>query len=442
MQIIPRFQMNSNPLEMKKRISLPMVALLTGGADRHYACALGKAIASSGVALDLVGNTEMNSSEMRSFDNMRVLALYAMPRPGQSLLRKLLSYIVVYVRLICYATAPSPCILHILWDYKIPFFDRTLLLLYYKLLGKKIVFTAHNVNRAERDGVDSPWNRLTLRIQYSLVDHIFVHTQRMKDQLAHSFKIRASKVTVIPFGAGGMVPISSLNSGEAKLRLGLRESDRTILFFGRIARYKGLDLLVDAFGRIALHDRDYRLIIAGESTTDWAHHWKEVHDTIESSPMREQVVQDIRHIADDEMEIYFKAADVLVLPYRQIFQSGVLFMSHSFGLPVIATDTGAFRDEILEGTNGYLCRPNDPEDLAKSIEAYFSSELFRNLDERRASIQNFLRMSHSWDTVAKTTCDVYARISQHIPFKPRASSACSTRVLLVEQSDVTESRDS
>jgi D-inositol-3-phosphate glycosyltransferase len=434
--------MNSTSSDMKQRISPSMVALLTGGVDRHYACALGKAIASSGMALDLVGNTEMNSSELGGFGNVRLLELYATQRPGQGVLRKLLSYIGTYVRLIWYAASSSPRILHILWGYKIPFFDRTLLLLYYKFLGKKIVFTAHNVNRAERDGVDSFLNRLTLRIQYRLVDHIFVHTKSMKDQLARSFGICQDKVTVIPFGAGGMVPNSCLTFAEAKRRLGLRESDRTILFFGRIARYKGLDLLVDAFARIALHDRSYRLIIAGESTTDWAQHWKEVHDIIESSPMREQVVQEIRHIEDDEMEVYFKAADVLVLPYRQIFQSGVLFMSHSFGLPVIATDIGAFCDEIIEGTNGYVCRPDDPGDLAKCIEDYFSSELFRKLDERRASIQNLLRMSHSWDIVAMMTCDVYARISQHIPFEQRASSARSTRVLPADQSDVTESRDS
>jgi glycosyltransferase involved in cell wall biosynthesis len=144
--------------------------------------------------------------------------------------------------------------------------------------------------------------------------------------------------------------------------------------------------------------------------------------------MREQVILEVRYIADEEMETYFKAADVLVLPYTQIFQSGVLFMSHNFGLPVIATDVGTFRDDIIEGTNGYVCRPNDPEDLAKSIESYFSSELFRNLDERRASIQNSVRLSHSWGTVSKITGDVYARVSQHLPLKVRTSTARSTRL--------------
>lgn len=433
--------MTSTYSKLNNGLSRSAVALLTGGVDRHYVCALGKALAASGIALDLVGTEEMGS-EMSGFGNVKVLALYATHRPDRSLLQKLFSYIGVYARLIRYAATSSSHVFHIFWEYKFPFIDRTFLLLYFKILGKRIALTAHNVNRAERDGVDSFWNRLTLLIQYRLVDHIFVHTKGMKDQLTSSFGIYPNKVTVIPFGSGGMVPNSPLTPAEAKRKLGLEESSRTILFFGRIARYKGLDLLVDAFERIAAQERSYRLIIAGESTSDWSQHWEEIRDRIESSTIREQVLQEIRHVRDDAMEIYFKAADVLVLPYRQIFQSGVLFMSHSFGLPVIAADVDSFRDEITEGTNGVLCRPNDAEDLAKTIERYFSSELFRALEERRAGIQELLRRTHSWEIVAKMTGDVYAALSQHSPLEPRSSSARVTRISLRDKSDVVEPADS
>lgn len=433
--------MTSNSSKLNNGLSSSAVALLTGGVDRHYVCALGKALAASGLALDLVGTDEM-VSEMSGFGNVKVLALYTTHRPDRSLLQKLVSYIGVYSRLIRYAATSASRVFHIFWEYKFPFIDRTFLLLYYKILGKRIALTAHNVNRAERDGVDSFWNRLTLRIQYRLVDHIFVHTKGMKDQLASSFGICPDKVTVIPFGSGGMVPRSLLTPAAAKRKLGLPESSRTILFFGRIARYKGLDLLVDAFERIAVDERRYRLIIAGESTSDWSQHWEEIRDRIESSTIREQVLQEIRHVRDDAMEVYFKAANVLVLPYRQIFQSGVLFMSHSFGLPVIAADVDSFRDEITEGTNGFLCRPNDAEDLAKAIERYFSSELFRSLEERRAGIQELLRRTHSWEIVAKMTGDVYVGLSQRSPLEPRTSSARVTRISLREKSDVVEPADS
>jgi glycosyltransferase involved in cell wall biosynthesis len=403
---------------MDKRISPAMVALFTGGIDRHYACAIGKALVASGVALDVIGNAEMDSCGMLSLGNARLFELYAMPRSGRNPFIKLLSFLAVYLRIISYAANSSPCIFHILWHYKFPYFDRTFLLLYYKLLGKKLVFTAHNVNAAERDGVDSFLNRFTLRFQYHLIDHLFVHTASMKEQLIRDFAIASEKVTVIPFGVGDMVPDTSVTPTEAKLRLGLRDSDRSILFFGRIVEY-----------------------IAGEPIKESAQHWEEVYKTIQSSPMREQVIQDIRYIADEEMETYLKAADVLVLPYKQIFQSGVLFMSHNFGLPVIATDVGTFRDDIIEGTNGFVCRPNDTEDLARRIEDYFSSDLYRNLDERRAAIQKSVRLSHSWSSVARTTRDVYARFSPHPALEHSASSGHFTRVPLNDQSDAAKPHD-
>jgi glycosyltransferase involved in cell wall biosynthesis len=300
---------------------------------------------------------------------------------------------------------------HILWNYKVPVFDRTVLLLYYKVIGKQVVFTAHNINAAERDGIDSFLNRLSLRIQYRLVDHIFVHTEKMKDQLVEIFDILEKKITVIPFGTYDMVPQSTLTSAEAKQRLGLGASDRAILFFGRIAPYKGIDLLVRAFERIALQDKNYCLIVAGEPMKESERQWAGLEQAIERSPICGQVRQHTRFIDDDEIEVYFKAADVLVLPYTEIFQSGVLFMAYSFGLPVIATDVGSFGQDIIAGVTGFVCKPGDPVDLSKVIEMYFSSELFRMLGGRRAGIQKFVHESHSWDAAAGKTVNVYAQLT-------------------------------
>lgn len=434
---------NPNAFEMGAKLISPVkVALLTGGIDRHYACALGKALASAGVDLDVIGEEDMDTCGMRSFSNVRLLAFYAAPQPKNGTVRKLFAYLAVYLRIVRYATLSTPRILHILWNYKFPYFDRTLLLFYYKFLGKRIVFTAHNVNAAERDGVDSLLNRLTLRIQYRLVDHIFVHTEGMKGQLGRSFGIDQDKVTVIPFGVGDMVRQTRLTPREAKCKLGFGDSERIILFFGRIVGYKGLDLLVGAFKRIAPEDRNYRLIIAGEPMKEAVQHWEDVRRVIESSPMRGQVIQEIRYLADNEMETYFKAADLLVLPYKQIYQSGVLFMSHNFGLPVIATDVGTFRADIVEGANGYICRRDDPDDLAKKIEEYFSSDLYRNLDERRVGIQESVRARHSWGIVAKTTADLYARIFQDKPEDSGAASGHFSRGPIGDQTDVAESHDS
>jgi glycosyltransferase involved in cell wall biosynthesis len=118
----------------------------------------------------------------------------------------------------------------------------------------------------------------------------------------------------------------------------------------------------------------------------------------------------MQFIPDDEVEVYLKGADVLVLPYKEIFQSGVLFLAYAFGLPVVATDVGSFREEIIEGATGFLCDPRDPAEMARAIETYFASDLFKNLDVRRGEIKDYANATHSWHTVADLTCSAYAKM--------------------------------
>jgi D-inositol-3-phosphate glycosyltransferase len=353
---------------------------------------------------------ELDGSEMHATPRLSFLKMYGDQRQRVGVAKKLLRHLLSYGRLICYAATARPRIFHILWNFKCELFDRTLLLLYYKALGKRIVFTAHNVNAAARDGNESVLNRWSLKVQYRLVDHIFVHTDKMKGELLNGFGVSEKTVSIIPFGINNSVPDTELSTAEAKQRVGVSSSEKTILFFGRIRPYKGLGYLVEAFQQIALRGQGYRLIIAGEPKKESVEYWREIQQTIERSQVGEQVIQQIRFISDEETEIYFKAADVLVLPYTEVFQSGVLFLAYSFGLPVIATDVGSLRDDILEGETGYVCQSCDATDLARTLETYFESTLFKTLDHRRAEIKAFARARNSWQVVSDKTRDVYAQL--------------------------------
>lgn len=386
------------------------VALLTGGIDRPYAFGLSLALASKGVKLDVIGSRELDSPEMQTSSKLTFLKMHEDQRQKIGLMKKLSQVLTFYARLLRYAATARPKVFHVLWNYKFQLFDRTLLLLYYKALGKKIVFTAHNVNAAKRDGNESVLNRLSLKAQYRLVDHIFVHTDKMKYELLNGFGVSEESVSVIPFGINNSVPDTELSPTGAKQKLGISRAEKTILFFGHIRPYKGLDYLVAAFQQIALREQSYRLIIAGEPKKESVQSWREIQQTIERGRIGEQVIQQIRFISDEETEMFFKAADVLVLPYTEVFQSGVLFLAYNFGLPVIATDVGSLSDDIVEGETGYICRPSDAADLARAIETYFESELFKTLDDRRAEIKDFARRRNSWDVVSDKTCNVYAQL--------------------------------
>ncbi len=355
---------------MPNSVSGIEMGLLTGCQDRPYAFGLAMALIAKGVSLDIIGGDEIDSPELHTTPNLRFLNFRSSQR-DKSFAKKLSKLLVYYSKLIRYAARSKPKVLHILWNNKFELFDRTILMLYYRALGKKIAFTAHNVNQARRDLKDSWLNRTTLKIQYHLCDHIL----------------------------------------EAKRRLGLRDDEKAILFFGRIRPYKGIEYLLDAF-RLLLPDQqaNYRLLVAGEPKKGTEEYLHEIRQSVARDFKQGQVILRIQFIPDEEMELYLKGADVLVLPYKEIFQIGVLFFAYSFGLPVVATDVGSFREEIVEGSTGFLCKPGDPADLAKAIETYFASDLFKNLKVRRPELVEYANANHSWQAVAELTRSAYVKM--------------------------------
>jgi len=148
-------------------------------------------------------------------------------------------------------------------------------------------------------------------------------------------------------------------------------------------------------------------MIAGRIKSGCTAYWEKIQREIMLAGLQDRIITRIQFIPDNEVELYFKAADVLILPYTDISQSGVPFLAYSFGLPVIATDVGALRDDIIEGKTGLVCAPRNPKDLAHAIRAYFSSELYWQLKTRRRGIRDFANERYSWTKVGEITQHVY-----------------------------------
>ena len=263
------------------------VALLTGGGDRPYAFGLATELISMGAGLDLIGSDELDSPAFHGKKGVNFLNLRGDQSPHSSLLRKVFRLSMYYAKLIRYAATAKPRLFHILWNNKFELFDRTFLMLYYKALKKKIVLTIHNVNARKRDSKDTALNRLTLRLQYRLADHIFVHTEQMRRELIEDFGAQSARISVIPFGINNAVPNTGLTEQEAKQRLGIGDDKKTILFFGNITPYKGLEYLLAAFQQVLARCDDYLLIVAGRpknralamlavpwATSSWSERWR------------------------------------------------------------------------------------------------------------------------------------------------------------------------
>src|SRR6266516_760800 len=392
----------------RKNFQEMKVGLITGCVDPHYQVDLVSGLVEQDLIIEVIGNDAMEAAPIMRHPRVRFKNLRGSQDPRSSVGQKLMQVARYYLRLIGYATRSDASLFHLQWPLKLVFLERTIFNLYYRALGKKLVFTAHNVDQSARDGTPSWSSHLSLRCQYRMVDHVIVHTNKMKTELMNGFGVCESKISVVPHGVNSAIPESSLDRVAARKALNLRPDQRVLLVFGNIAPYKGIDLLVTALASLRKEGKRFTLMIAGR-IKECQEHWDEICRLIDREGLMDDMILELKRIPDDCVELYFKAADVLALPYRYIFQSGVLFVAYRFGLPVIATDVGSLREDVIEGKTGFVCRAEDTADLARTIEAYFESDLFKGLEDRRREIRDYAYERYSWSKIGQLTWNVYTK---------------------------------
>jgi glycosyltransferase involved in cell wall biosynthesis len=280
------------------------------------------------------------------------------------------------------------------------------------MFGKRLIHTAHNVYKEERDGRATYLHWLTLKVMYHWMDCIIVHTHKMKEELCSRFHVSSEKVVVIPHGINNRIGRHGMSRQEACKKLGLESTARPILFFGQIDKYKGIELLIDAASQMVGKHPEIVLMIAGKPKRDEQYVAALKSQALNKLPAKNVLLR-FQFIPVDEVETYFASADCLVLPYRRIFQSGVIFLAYRFGLPIIATDVGSFREDILDGTTGFVCMPDDADAMAETLGKFYDSELFHRREETRARIIKFAEEKYSWSAIGRQTCEVYTRILSH-----------------------------
>jgi D-inositol-3-phosphate glycosyltransferase len=177
---------------------------------------------------------------------------------------------------------------------------------------------------------------------------LVVHARSEEEEASRRTRARIVSTFLPVHELGREIPSRS----EARQRLGL--SGNVALFFGHIRPFKGLDIALEAWKQV-----DATLVVAGEP---W---WDAKYEP------QTNVRFDLRFIPDAEIATYFAAADVVLAPYRSEAQSGVALTAFHFARPVIATDVGGLPD-MIDGRNGILVPPEDPQALAKAVDEFFT----------------------------------------------------------------------
>jgi len=256
----------------------------------------------------------------------------------------------------------------------------------------KKVLTLHDVDPL----VNKASSRLH-RLTYKLVDQVIVHNEFSRKELAQK-EISSDKITVIPHG--NYLPfienIKNSDSDSEMLRL---------LFFGQIKEMKGLDVLLEALG-IALQTKStIHLTIAGRP---W-HTESEVYaELIKKLRLEQHVKTVLEYIPNDDVADYFANCDLVVLPYKRIYQSGVLLLAMSYGKPCLTSDLEPFSEIIEDGENGFLFRSESANDLSRVLLAIEGQK--SKLKEASNSAFLLLKDKYDWKIIGERTRTLYAQL--------------------------------
>ncbi len=258
-----------------------------------------------------------------------------------------------------------------------------------KLFGLKVIAIAHDVSSFVGDD-----NRFFRNLIYNhFSDNIVVHNSFSLDYLLPLLNTKTvNNISVIKHGSFTDMPNDAISKSQARQQLGLNEKGKYLLFFGQIKKVKRLDVLLEAMKDV---QENIKLIVAGKV---WKDDFSVYQNIIDKHQLGNRVQLDIQFISNDKKELYFKASDVMVLPYEKIFQSGVLLTAMSYGMVSISSDIPAFRDVVDDNIDGFLFEKNDSQKLAKKINDVASNESRLNAvgDSARVKMLNV----YSWDKIA------------------------------------------
>jgi len=257
------------------------------------------------------------------------------------------------------------------------------------LLGfDKIVLTVHDVVR--HPGDPNNFMDVLSRLFRKKVRKIIVHGNYLKEQMLLKSRKFRNKIHVVPLGI--FLLYKKLDDKSVK------EEENSILLFGRVSKYKGIDVLIESAPLIAEEIPDIKIIIAGKGE-DFSK-----YETLMSNKSYFEIHN--RFIGDREIPQLFRRASLVVLPYIEASQSAVIPIAYLFGKPVVASNVGSIPEVVDNGKTGIIVPPNDPRILADAIIKILKSPELKMTMSTHALEK--AESDLSLENIARKTSEVYA----------------------------------
>ncbi len=273
-----------------------------------------------------------------------------------------------------------------------------------RALGVKLVWTVHNVLDHERTHpiLEKLYQRFIMRFFNEIIFFSRSSVSVFNEIIDPPPQIRKN-YNIIPHGNYISSYINKIDIKIGKDILGIDANSFVLLCFGEIRPYKGINTMIEAFSKLT--DKDYRLVVAGRPHNRPGD--KSLSEEILSAIKPDKrIIPHLYFIPDYFVQIFMNAADIVILPYTDILNSGAAVLAMSFGKPVIAPNIGSI-PELIDSNGGILFDPSKEGDLQRAIEQS------KNLDLQAMGKYNFEKIKkYDWDSIAHETSEVYFNLTR------------------------------
>jgi len=255
--------------------------------------------------------------------------------------------------------------------------------------NQKKVVTLHDIESFHNGS-----SKFVAKLCLKLIDGIIVHNQFSKAEFEKNFNFNGL-LKIIPHGNYlPFVEPHQLNTQQLKIN---------ILFFGQLKAVKGVDVLLEAMKHVVEKSDKYHLTIAGRP---WKTEISTYVNKIKKLGLGEHVTTHFRYIKDEEVRQLYKEASIVVMPYKKIYQSGVLLLSLSYGRTVIVSDLQSFTDVITNNENGFVFQSENSGSLASCI-LNLNHQLIAEATENSKQL---ISQKYDWKAIGNETLKFYKRL--------------------------------
>lgn len=275
----------------------------------------------------------------------------------------------------------------LVFKYWMPFFAPCYAIIAFltsRILRVRTMAICDNIVPHEKKLFDSFFSWLGLRF----IDYFIVQSRSVRDDLLH---LKPEAVyREVPHPVYEIFP-PPLSKNKARKRIGIQDN-KVILYFGYIRRYKGLLHLIRAMPKL-LKAMKIKLLVCGEFYEDR----EETYRLVDRLELKSNVILYDQFVPNEEVNRYFCASDLVVLPYTSATQSGIVQVAYHYDKPVVVTRVGGLPEVVIDNRTGYVVEPNDPDALAEAVLKYYRKQ------KEKAFVRNIRKekKKYSWDRMAE-----------------------------------------